>query len=201
MKIAASNAFFDAIYKESAGDETKIPWAKLETNPFLQEYLEQHIGEGRAIVIGAGLGDDAAALCEAGFEVTAIDISETAVAWAKERFDYLEIDFRVQDIFELPQEMLGKYDFVFESRTIQSLPLEFHPKIIEAISTLVAPGGKLLVEANGKQEGEQFEGPPWPLSYNEVRLFGNYGLKELEFSIYEEETNLSSLKFKALYQK
>ncbi len=201
MSIEKSNDFFESIYSQSQGNEEKIPWATLKTNEFLVEYLEQHIGEGKAIVVGCGLGDDAVALAEAGFDVTAIDVSQTAIQWCKERFDYTDVDFRVQDIFELPEEMLQEYDFVFESRTIQSLPLVYRDKIIGAISSLMAPKAKLLAIANGKNEEERYEGPPWPLTSNELRLFGNYGLKELEFSIFSEDSDLSTLKFRALYQK
>ena len=201
LDIKSSNDFFENIYKKSQGNEEKVPWAEMQTDKYLKEYLEMHCGEGKAIVIGCGLGDDAAALEEAGFEVTAIDISKTAIQWAKERYDYTDINFLVQDIFDLPLQMLGEYDFVFESRTIQSLPIQHRDKIISCISTLMAPKAKALVIANGKQEGEKFEGPPWPLEYNELRLFENHGCKELEFSIFESDNKTSKLKFRALYEK
>lgn len=201
MSIEKSNDFFESIYKQSQGDEEKIPWATLQTNKYLAEYLEQHIAEGKAVVIGCGLGDDAVALAEAGFDVTAIDVSQSAIKWCKERFDHTDVDFRVQDIFELPEGMLGQYDFIFESRTIQSLSLEFRNKIIGAISSLMAPNSKALIIADGKNDDEKHEGPPWPLTSNELRLFGNHGCKELEFSIFDGERGRSSLKFRALYQK
>jgi 2-polyprenyl-3-methyl-5-hydroxy-6-metoxy-1,4-benzoquinol methylase len=201
MSIQKSNNFFESVYQQSQGNEKQVPWAKMRTDPFLEEYLQQNLGEGKAIVIGCGLGDDAIALDEAGFDVTAIDVSKTAIDWCKERFDYTDVDFKVQDIFELPEEMLGQYDFVFESLTIQSLPLEFRNKIIGAISSLLAPRAKVLIVAHGRNEGERHIGPPWPLEKNELRLFGNYDLNELEFSIFAEESNMCSLKFRALYQK
>lgn len=201
MQIHESNQFFDQIYKNANTDESKVPWATLQTNPFLEEYLSMNIGEGKAIVIGCGLGDDAYALEEAGFDVTAIDISSTAIEWCKKRYDYTNIDFQVQDIFALPDTMLEGYDFVFECRTIQSLALMHRNRIIGAISSLLAPNGRLLAIANGKREGERHDGPPWPLEQNELKLFQNHGLNELEFSIFAEESPLSSLKFRALYHK
>lgn len=201
MSIEQSNKFFESIYKQSQGDEKQIPWAQMKTNPYLEEYLSMHLAEGKAIVIGCGLGDDAVAMDEAGFDVTAIDISETAIAWCQDKYDYTDVNFTVQDIFELPTEMLGEYDFIFESRTIQSLPLEYRDKIIGAISSLLSPRGKLLAIADGKNEGEKFAGPPWPLEKNELRLFENYELNTLEFSIFANDTKQSPLKFRALYQK
>lgn len=201
MGTKAACAWFETLYNQSQRDHSKIPWAQMQPNKFLLEYLQLNVGQGKAIVIGCGLGDDAVALCEAGFDVTAIDISESAIAWCQERFDYTDVDFRVQDIYELPEEMLGQYDFVFESRTIQSLPLEFRDKMIRAISSLVAPAGKVLAVANGKNAGEKYVGPPWPLERNELRLFGNYDMNELEFSIFSDDTNISTLQFRALFQK
>ena len=199
MSIEKSNEFFESIYKQSQGDKTKIPWATLETNKYLAEYLQQHIGEGKAIVIGCGLGHDAIALEDAGFNVTAIDISETAINWCKDEYDYTNIDFQVQDVFKLPEAMLGQYDFVFEALTIQSLPLEHRDKIIGAIASLMAPNAKILAVADGKNEGEKYEGPPWPLEHNELRLFQNHSCEELEFSIFEGTR--STLKFRALFKK
>jgi len=199
MSIEKSNQFFEGIYQQAQGNEKQIPWAELRVNPYLDEYLQMHLAEGKAIVIGCGLGDDAVAMDDAGFDVTAIDISETAIKWCQEKYDYTNVNFQVQDIFALPDEMLGQYDFIFESRTIQSLPLEYRDKIIGAIASLLSPHGKLLAIADGKNEGEKYKGPPWPLERNELRLFENYDLNELEFSIFANESKQSSLKFRALY--
>ena len=71
-----ATAWFDAHYREAANALEAVALARGEANPLLREYLER--GEtkpSKAIVIGCGLGDDAQALHEAGFEVTAIDFS------------------------------------------------------------------------------------------------------------------------------
>lgn len=197
------SAWFDTLYKEHYHKKENIPWAKMEPNPFLQEYLQNHLphGKGRAIVIGCGLGDDAVALSNAGFDVTAIDVSEHAIALCEERFDGFGINFLVQDIFELPQSMLASYDFVFEAYTIQSMPLRYRDKMITAISSLVAANGLAFTVAHGKNEGELFKGPPWPLERNELRLFTMKNMEELEFSIFEGDNNLGSLMFRAIFKK
>ena len=196
-----ASAWFEEFYKANYLNDTSIPWAKMRPNEHLNEYLQNNLPHGKALVVGCGLGDDAVALREAGFDVTAIDVSPSAIAWCEERFEGYGIEFKVQDIFELPSEMLGAYDFVFESLTIQSLPLIFRDKVITAIASLLSPEGRLLVVANGKNPGEKYQGPPWPLEMNEVKLFTNKNMRELEFSILEDPFKLSTLKFKALYQK
>lgn len=196
-----ASAWFEEFYKTNFLNAASIPWAKMQPNEHLSEYLQNHLPQGKALVVGCGLGDDAVALSEAGFDVTAIDVSPSAIAWCEERFEGYGVEFKVQDIFELPPEMIGAYDFVFESLTIQSLPLIFRDKVITAIASLLAPEGRLLVVANGKNPGERYQGPPWPLEMNEVKLFTNKNMRELEFSILEDAFKLSTLKFKALYQK
>ncbi|GAX36771.1 hypothetical protein [Nodularia sp. NIES-3585] len=66
-------AWFDVVYSKSNGDFTQIPWAKLTCHPYLQDWLTIHDTQGEglsALVIGCGLGDDAEALADKGFQVT-----------------------------------------------------------------------------------------------------------------------------------
>jgi len=196
-----ASAWFEELYQQCEGDASQVPWATMCSHKLLDEYIAESFSQGKALVVGCGLGDDAIALENAGYDVTAIDISATAIRWCKERFYDTDVTFRVEDIFEMPQEMLESFDFIFESRTIQSLPLKLHHKMISSISSLLKKDGKILVVANGKLEGESFDGPPWPLERNEIRLFENFGMKELEFSIFADESNVSKIMFKALYQK
>ena len=197
-----ATSWFNNYYKDANKEIDTVAWAKGEVNPYLQEYIDNlREKPAKAIVIGCGLGDDAFALYTAGFDVTAIDISEEAINWAKERFDGAEIDFLVADLFELPQELLGQFDFVFEAFTIQSLPLALRDRVITAISSLMKPDAKLLAVCNAKLDHETFNGPPWPLTFNELRLFTMKACRELEFSIFENESTLSNLKVRALFQK
>lgn len=197
-----ATGWFNDYYKEANKQIGTVAWAKGEPNPFLSEYLDSFNGRpSKAIVIGCGLGDDAFALYAAGFDVTAIDISPEAIAWAKERFEGADIDFRVADLFSLPSELLAQFDFVFEAFTIQSLPLALRDRVITAIASLMRPEAKLLAVCNAKLDHQKFDGPPWPLTFNELRLFTMKECRELEFSIYENDSPLSPLKVRALFQK
>ena len=172
--------FFENVYKNVDKDNlVSIPWANLAANVHLVDYLnvKDDMTYGRALVIGCGLGDDADALAKMGYDVDAIDISKTAIGMAKERFPTEEIDFRVEDIFKLPASMFGAYDFVFESRTIQSLDPKFRDELIEIIAGLVAKDGVLLVHTNIQDDNENYGGPPWPLYRRELLGFEKFGLK------------------------
>jgi len=202
MKEAHNKAteWFDGLYKENKESQENIPWARQAVNPLLQSYLENdNIHKGKALVIGCGLGDDARALEEAGYDVVAIDVSQTALDLAQERFSDSTIIFEKQDIFDMPLKYHSYFDFVFEAFTIQSLPVEFREKMICAISEILANDGKLLLIAHKREE--DFDGPPWPLELNEVNLFKWEGLTELSHELHTEESKISNTRFRILYQK
>jgi hypothetical protein len=63
-------AWFEELYSGAAGTEA-IPWADLEPNPHLVSWLDANPTDGRgrrALKVGCGLGDDAEALAELGFD-------------------------------------------------------------------------------------------------------------------------------------
>lgn len=172
--------FFENVYKNADKDDlVSIPWANMVANGHLVAYLnvKDDMTYGRALVIGCGLGDDAEALAKMGYEVDAIDISQTAINIAKERFPTAGINFHVEDIFTLPASMFGAYDFVFESRTIQSLDPKYRDELIRIISDLVVSGGELLVHTNIQDDNDNYGGPPWPLYKKELLDFEKHGLK------------------------
>lgn len=79
----------DSIYKDAQGDYTKVFWADLESNPYLLQYLKKNRTKNKkAIVIGCGVGDDAKSLSDAGYEVTAFDISPSAIDLCKKRYPH-----------------------------------------------------------------------------------------------------------------
>ncbi|MBN2815946.1 MAG: methyltransferase domain-containing protein [Campylobacterales bacterium] len=193
--------WFDELYKKHKNSHENIPWARKAVNPLLQTYLDDtsHTHKGRALVVGCGLGDDAHALEVAGYNVVAIDVSEAALEIARERSVGSTIIYEKQDIFDMPEKYNGYFDFVFEALTIQSLPVKFREKMIEAVADTLAQDGKLLLVAHKKSR--EFEGPPWPLTKEEVDLFKNHGLKELSFEVHTQESQVSNSHFRVLYQK
>ena len=183
--------WFEALYKEAAGDNEHIPWADLEPNRFFREWAEKTglKGDGRkALVVGCGLGDDAKYLHDLGFKVTAFDISPTAIEWAKKLYAGEDIQFEAADLFQPFRGWLGAFDFVVEIYTIQPLPLEMRERVIDSIAAFVGKNGRLAVVTRGRDDDEEPEQLPWPLSRNELSRFEENGLTQTYFEeIWDEE--------------
>jgi len=151
-------------------------------------------------VVGCGLGDDAKYLDDLGFKVTAFDISPTAIEWAKRLYGDKDIQFETADLFQPFRGWLGAFDFVLEIYTIQPLPLEMRPKVIDAIAAFVAEHGRLAVVTRGRADDEEPVQLPWPLSRHDLSRFEENGLTQLDFNeIWDAEDE--QLRFVVEYRK
>lgn len=176
--------WFDALYRESAGDAGVIPWGDLVPNRYFQTWAESTglKGDGRtALVVGCGLGDDANFLADLGFKVTAFDISPTAVNWAKRLYGDAGIEFKTCDLFKAPAEWAGAFDFVLEIYTIQPLPLAMRPTVVDAVAAFVANGGSLVVVTRGREDDVEPDELPWPMSRRDLSRFEANGLTQTDF--------------------
>lgn len=186
--------WFEALYKEAGGDNNVIPWADLEPNKFFRSWAEANglKGDGRkALVVGCGLGDDAKYLHDLGFKVTAFDISPTAIEWAKRLYGEGDIQFEARDLFDPPHSwnytQTGEaktcgFDFVLEIYTIQPLPLAMRPKVVDAIADFVAEGGTLVVVTRGRNDEDEPDILPWPMSRRDLSRFDENGLTQVSFT-------------------
>jgi len=195
--------WFERLYDDANGDEKAVPWADMTVNLNLAEWLERERirGEGnRAIVVGCGLGDDAEALAQLGFEVTAFDISPTAIAWCQTRFPDSTVNYQVADLFETPMTWQGGFDFVLESYTLQAMPKEVRDRAVPKVAALVKTNGSLLIICRGRSANELAETVPFPLTREELNAFQANGLDEVEFEDYFE-TGTSARRFRVTYRR
>ena len=65
--------------------------------------------------------------------------------------------------------------------TIQPLPIDLRPTVIDSFASLVAPGGTLVVVARGRGDDEEPDKLPWPLSRRDLSRFLESGLSEVSF--------------------
>ncbi|MEU8243417.1 class I SAM-dependent methyltransferase [Actinoplanes missouriensis] len=167
--------WFEPLYAEAGAGGAAVPWDVPEASAHLRAYPLPP-GEGRrALVVGCGPGRDAEHIAAAGYATTAFDISPTAIELARDRHRDTRVDYVVADLLNPPGEWRQAFDLVLESNNVQALPTSIRAAAIAAVGTFVAPGGTLLVLAAAAVAGGG-DGPPWPLSRDEVEAFAGDGL-------------------------
>jgi hypothetical protein len=176
------SGWFEQLYVAADAGETEVPWNRDEPNPRLVSWAEERELEGGgrpALVVGSGLGSDAEFLARLGFHTTAFDIAPTAIRLSQERFPDSAVHYLVADLLDPPHEWRGAFDFVLESITVQALPPAFHAETTARVTEFVAPGGLLLVLSAASDDGEEPDGPPWPLTRAEIEAFGTGDLERV----------------------
>jgi SAM-dependent methyltransferase len=169
--------WFEPLYAAAEAGEAVVPWQSDEATPLLVEWTRGLDGRGRrAIVVGCGLGDDAEHVAALGFDTVAFDIAPSAVRGARRRFPESAVEYVVADLLDLPPGWPGAFDLVVEVITVQALPDPPRASAITAVSSLVAPGGTLIVVSGARETGDPANGPPWPLTRGEVEAFATGGV-------------------------
>ncbi len=196
--------WFDSIYTDAEGDYRDVFWADLEPNPYLLSWLNNsdfdHLGR-RAIAVGCGVGDDAEALSEAGYRVTAFDISPEAIRLCKDRYPNTRVHYLVADLFDYPPQWAESFNLVYECNTIQVLPGKYRIQARDAMISLLASEGYILVSCRSRLKGEQEDDIPLPLDKEEIDAFIRSGLKEESFEAYDDTQTPPVPHFFATYKK
>ncbi|MFL2493250.1 MAG: class I SAM-dependent methyltransferase [Candidatus Thalassarchaeum sp.] len=193
-------AWFEELYSTADRDDEWIPWSDGRPNPLVVEWAVEQRNLGRALVVGCGLGEDAAFLDQCGWEVTAFDISPTAVEWAKELFSDSKVEWLKADLLELPDEWGASFDLVLEVHILQAIPESVRLQASPALAPLVREGGHLVCIGRYQTDDEIVEGPPWPLSRSFIESVGeSLKLQGLDVrSLPDDEPDVS--RFRAVWR-
>jgi SAM-dependent methyltransferase len=117
--VGVSGWIWNAMYRQRPSWDLDAP------DPELLRTLEDRDvrGPGRAIDLGCGTGDNAVALAQRGFEVTAIDIADRALARAHEKAAAagVSIELREADATGLDDLDAGTFDLVVDRGLLMSL--------------------------------------------------------------------------------
>jgi len=185
--------WFEELYAGANRNSNEIPWARMEPHPKMVEWIaNQPDVQGKALVIGCGLGDDAEWLSVAGFEVTAFDISESSIQWCKERFPSTAVDYIVADLLNPPEAWFNAFDLVVEIHILQAIPEEVRDPAAAQIPGLLNSDGSLL--CIGRLAGLQTPNetpPPWPLSRTWLEgRFSSLNPTSFQHFTYEESPSI-----------
>lgn len=136
---------------------------------------------GRTVVPGSGPGHDALLFARHGFEVTAVDFAEAAIAatCAQAEAENLPVHCLQRNIFDLVPEYHQQFDYGVEHTCLCAIDPGLRPDYVRLMADLLKPGGLLVaIFFTHRRSG----GPPFGISLQEITaLFSpRFDIKRLE---------------------
>lgn len=173
--------------------ETQYAQQDVESMPWFYEPLDHDVEraldrlgltKGRILDLGTGPGTQAIALAKRGFDVTASDLSPTAVAKAEARAakSGASVRFVADDV--LASRLEGPFDLVLDRGCFHTLPPECRGDYVATLARIVAPSGLAFLKTfSVKQPGEQ---GPFRFSPEKIReLFeGPFDVRSIDETVY-----------------
>ena len=101
----------------------------------------------KLLEIGCGAGNLSILLAQLGYEVTGVDISPTAVAWANDREKPagLMTAFRIDDVVKLASCENQYFDVVIDGHCLHCIIGDDRELCLESILRVLKPGGTMVV--------------------------------------------------------
>ncbi|NKY49700.1 class I SAM-dependent methyltransferase [Nocardia vermiculata] len=134
----------------------KVPWDTGVTPPELVTLIEGdgRLRPGRALELGCGTGTNATYLARHGWEVTAVDLIDSAVAQAREKASAMGAAVRVLhgDATRLDElDAPGPFDLFFDLSCYCGIPLHRRDAYAAGLTERAAPGARLLMFGYGPE--------------------------------------------------
>lgn len=135
---------------------------------------------------GCGHGYGSALLYCLGAEtVVGVDLEESAIAYAKSRYDRPGLSFRKEDLLNLPEDLHGKFDTVTCVGVLEHVAREQARPVLQSLRKAIRPGGTLLVTTARRKPSESEKGKrphPYPFSCDEYRAAVASALADTQLS-------------------
>ena len=140
LAAAGGSRRWDAFYEDrakpcvffgTASDESLAGWVD-----------DGLLRPGRAFDLGCGNGRNAVFLARQGFSVEAVDYSQTAVDWARDRIAQagVAVSLTHRSVFDLALEA-GSVDLVYDSGCFHHLPPHRRSHYVALVVSALKPGG------------------------------------------------------------
>jgi SAM-dependent methyltransferase len=119
--------------------------------------------DARILEVGCGAGNNCWFAAREGFRVSGLDISESAIAFARSRFDAdgLDGDLRVGEATALPFDD-GAFDLAIDRYAIAYCGFSEAVRAVDEVRRVLAPGGRFLFIAptdSNRALGDGEDGP------------------------------------------
>lgn len=175
-----------AEYWEEKYQSESVGWNLNSATPAFLDILDDKLfsQKGKMLVLGSGYGFDSVIAAQNGFDVTAIDISSTAILNSQKlaEKENVKINFIINDLFLLDENI--KYDIIYDYVMYCAINPERRKEYAEKITKLLTDNG-LFVAIFFPVENKT-GGPPFGVEMNEVEnIFG----KNLELILSTTEIN------------
>ena len=133
---------WDNYYKENKVEE--MPWYEKNLDHDLEnEITSKNLSKGRFLDLGTGPGTQAIQLAKRDFEVTATDISQSAIEKAKKLSN--EINFLVDDVLDSKLSDRG-FDFIFDRGIFHLFDVSQRPQYVKQIKRILDDNGILFLK-------------------------------------------------------
>ncbi|MEM7245098.1 MAG: class I SAM-dependent methyltransferase [Acidobacteriota bacterium] len=152
--MTADDSLFDRQYRElrSGGrkgwaDDTLLERAQQRTAAVLA--WDEVPRGGRLLDLGCGEGRKALWLARRGWEVTGVDLSPTAIAWARENAESagLPVDFRVGSVLDLAGLADDSFDLVHDGNCAHCIVGDDRAALLASVRRVLSQGGVFLLNA------------------------------------------------------
>jgi SAM-dependent methyltransferase len=168
----------------SCYEQKETPWEKGKPTPVLGDVMVRHAEafRGRVLVPGCGIGHDARWLAEHGMEVTGADIAPLAIEGAKAWDPESKVDFRLVDLFALPDDLRGAFDLVWEHTCLCALPLDLRTRYVKGVKSSLKGGGIVagVFFINPEMDPGE-EGPPFGIGVEDLeKLWRDEGFEVVD---------------------
>ncbi len=175
---------WEAMYATNAVEG--MPWFHEGLDPDVDRALDQlGIARGRFLDLGTGPGTQAIEMAGRGFEVTASDLSPSAVAKASARAarQGAHVHFLADDI--LATKLHGPFDLVLDRGCFHVFGPDRRAEYVATVARLVAPGGHLFLKTfSSNQPGT--EGPHrFTPEMIRAAFEGRFDVKSIHETVYQ----------------
>jgi ubiquinone/menaquinone biosynthesis C-methylase UbiE len=133
---------WNTYYKDN--EVAKMPWYEKNLDHDLENLIiSGNFSKGRFLDLGTGPGTQAIQLSKRGFDVTATDLSENAIAMAKKQSN--KVNFVTDDFLnsKLPDD---EFDYIFDRGCFHVFDSSQRPKYVEQIKRILKNNGKLFLK-------------------------------------------------------
>jgi 2-polyprenyl-3-methyl-5-hydroxy-6-metoxy-1,4-benzoquinol methylase len=174
---------WEQLYQEK--NVESMPWFNPDLDPDLDQALTQlNLHSTTALDLGTGPGTQAMALAQRGFQVTATDLSVTAIQKAQQvaQEKGLDIVWKQDDI--LNSTLNQEFDFVLDRGCFHVFPPEQRANYIQVVINLIKPQGYLFLKCFSHLETRP-EGP-YRFTPDEIKdiFSGQFNVLSVQETVY-----------------